>query len=152
MTGGVLFAVGSVNAHCLMACGDESFVSKRMAAFLLLNVLLNLWWIPRFSFIGSSLATVLCEALVFLAFFLRIREHAGPVHFGPFFGKLAGSSTAMVAAWLVSRRWAPPLSVLFGVAVYLLADIAMRGYLWQERKALVSLWKEFQGKYSVSDC
>ena len=151
MTGGVLFAVGSVNAHCLMACGDESFVSKRMAAFLLLNVLLNLWWIPRFSFIGSSLATVFCEALVFLVFFLRIRGHAGPVRFGPFFGKLAGSGTAMVAAWLASRRWAFSLSVLFGLAVYLLVDIAMRGYLWQERKALGSLWKESQGKYSASD-
>jgi len=73
-TGGFLFGIGSVNAHCLLACGEELFVVKGMVAFLFINIVLNFLWIPRFSFNGSSVATVLCEALVFGTFFIKIRS------------------------------------------------------------------------------
>ena len=144
MTGGVLFAIGSVNAHCLMACGDEAFVAKGMAAFLLLNLLLNLWWIPPLSFVGSSLATVVCEGGVFLVFLLRIRSHAGIVPLRSFLGKLGMAGSAMAIACWMSQKLVFPASFGIGLVVYLLVDLLGRGYLWQERTTIASLWKELQ--------
>ena len=142
MTGGVLFAVGSVNAHCLMACGEETFAAKRMAFFLLLNLLLNLWWIPRFGLLGSSLATVLCELFVFSSFFTRIRSHIETVALASFFWKLSLSGVALTLGVLVSYRLPLGLGLAVGLAVYVLTDVGLKGYLWEGRNTLKVLWSD----------
>jgi len=147
MSTALLFAMGSVNAHCLISCKDVAFVAKGVGLFLILNIVLNLWWIPTLSFVGSSLATILCEVLVFAVFFNRILSHTGGISLRPFLGKLFLSGCAMTSCLLFfPEEFVFPLGLFLGLTCYILVDLLMRGYLWQERETFKTLWLEYGTK------
>ena len=49
-----------------------------VAAAAGLNVVLNLALIPRWSYLGAAIATVVCESGLFVAYAMLLRQVAGP--------------------------------------------------------------------------
>jgi peptidoglycan biosynthesis protein MviN/MurJ (putative lipid II flippase) len=87
----------------------------------LLNIVLNLFLIPKFSFWGASFATVLTECTGFalqLYFADRVLGNASQI-LGIMGKVLAAGATASVVFYLVKTAVIFPLNVLILVSVYL---------------------------------
>lgn len=143
---GVFFVMGSLHAHCLIACRQERWVATWMAVLLLVNIALNLWWVPSFSFVGSCLAIVLCESVFFFACLTRIRRTVGALSLQRFLGKLLVAGGVMASSTLLLPRSGFPLAVFIGFVLYLSTDLLTRGYLWQERNAIRTLWVAYAAR------
>ncbi|MBI1724656.1 MAG: flippase [Candidatus Tectomicrobia bacterium] len=87
--------------HVMVATGAQGsgFLTTRVTAALL-NVLLNLWWIPRWGGHGAAWATVLSEAAVLLIAPWFIRRKTGEL---PRFWTPLLAAAAAGLAWLACR-------------------------------------------------
>jgi O-antigen/teichoic acid export membrane protein len=93
----------------------------RMYAVLgaaVLNVGLNLYFIPRWSYLGAAETTVICETTVLIAYGLILRRVTGPselfrAHFWPSLACLP-----LAAAVLLTGRQAWLVSVVAGALAY----------------------------------
>jgi O-antigen/teichoic acid export membrane protein len=88
---------------------------------LLVNVGLNLWLIPRYSYPGAALATVITEigVLIILVGAVRRIEGIGPVPWAVV-ARAAGATTALVLVALVLALIVPwPLAAIGAAAAFL---------------------------------
>lgn len=116
--------------------GMGAWVSLGGAA---LTVVLNLWWIPLWGYMGSAWATLACYAgMVLVSYLLGQRYY--PVRYNLI--KITGYLTLGLALYGVNyyavmvSGWAPWLSGTLGLGIYLLIAAAMDlRPLWQRRRA-----------------
>jgi capsular exopolysaccharide synthesis family protein len=112
-------------------------------AVLVLNILLNLAFIPRFGIVGSAVAWAISLGLVNLARLVQVwwTMRMLPFNAGVARGFLAGA-VAFLAALLVRRWLRPPLELpvgLAGIVVTYLALTAMQGLSAEDRLVLGAL-------------
>jgi len=114
---------------------------KRLAAWylglLLLNVLLNVWWIPLWGPSGAAAATLVCEGMgvaIALPWILReMPEGVGRRLFPLVSGSLLGASTV----WGFSRMWGGLQWVLLGPLLFTLILWVSRGVTPEECRAMI---------------
>ena len=91
-----LHAVQFPFADALTGLGRQPLRTGLVTGALLLNVGLNLWWIPRWGWRGAAAATVLCDAILAVALVVAVllvpRREAPP-------GSSPGADGADVARW-----------------------------------------------------
>ena len=91
------------------------------AVSALFNVALNLILIPKFSYIGASIATVITEGLVFILMFLYISKHFLRISLNKNISKtiIAGILTTLLIFYLkMNIDWL--LAAVLGVLIYIL--------------------------------
>lgn len=111
----------------LLAAGQQRLMMGISAAGALLNVGLNLWWVPRFGIEGAACATVATEALVLASAALAVRRRAG-LAFRPLLllRPVACGAAATLALWASLGAIAPTAVALrVGVGVALGAAAAL---------------------------
>jgi O-antigen/teichoic acid export membrane protein len=91
-----------------------------------LNVGLNLYFIPRWSYLGAAETTVICETGVLIAYSLILRRVTGPFEFQRAHAWPALGCIPLAGAVLLTRGHPWPLAVAagavaYGVAILLLA-------------------------------
>jgi O-antigen/teichoic acid export membrane protein len=129
----VVLAIGKFIVAATGPCGLMLDMSGRPAwsmannlAGLVLNVLLNLWWIPSYGIVGSATAWALSLALINLARILevwRLMEML-PFDLASLKGVAAGAG-AVLAGLLVNRWLELPLDLLVGVPLVGLTYLAL---------------------------
>jgi O-antigen/teichoic acid export membrane protein len=119
----VILAVGKFIAAATGPCGMMLDMSGRPAwsmannaAGLIGNVLLNLWWIPKYGIVGSAAAWALSLTVINLARVLEVWRLMGmlPFDLAALKGVIAGVG-GMVVGLLVNRWLGLPLDLVVGI-------------------------------------
>jgi O-antigen/teichoic acid export membrane protein len=121
----VILAIGKFIVVATGPCGLMLDMSGRPAsnmanniAALVSNVLLNLWWIPRYGIVGSAAAWALSLALVNLARIVEVWRLMGMLPFDKASLKGMAAGAGATIAGLVVNRWLGfPLDLVVGVPV-----------------------------------
>jgi O-antigen/teichoic acid export membrane protein len=116
----VLQFIDNTLATVLTAVGLQSKRSLAVASAAVFNIALNLWMIPRYSFIGATLATILTEIGFFAVLYFVLsrkipRPLAGRLILKPGF---AGVLMALIVWWLYGFPLIP-LILLSGTAYFI---------------------------------
>ena len=109
---------------------------------LAVNVALNFALIPRLGFVGAAWATLVTEALYFLAGAVALRVYGYRAGWAGIVWRPAVATAAFGLALWLARPWPLILASLVACAVYAVATVVLG--VWDEReKALVvgSLWR-----------
>jgi O-antigen/teichoic acid export membrane protein len=124
--------------YVLIAAGRQRLLTGAFAAALTFNVAANLIMIPRFSYVGAAVVTVVSEVVLLVPF----RMAAETVTHGV--SLLAEARTPILATLLMSPVvwWLrdaihPLVAIPVGAAVYLLALWSLGGIDAQQRRLLV---------------
>ncbi len=121
----VLVAGGQQATHLLLLVGGA-----------LANVLLNLWWIPRWGILGAAWATLCAEVFVLAAGYWAVRERLGLGLQWGFALRALVATAGMAAATAVSVPLGSGSAVAVGGCAYLLAT-ALLGLWPREPRALL---------------
>lgn len=126
---------GNTISLSLAATDRQRSRTVAVAAAAVLNIGLNLYFIPRWSYLGAAMTTVICETLVLVAYALALRRATGPselfrAHAVPLLACLP------LAAGIVLTRNQPwPVSVAAGIAGYGTAVAALAWLTaWRSRE------------------
>lgn len=148
LSGSLFFIFGGLNGHLLLALGKEKSVLGVIVFCAAANLLLNLWAIPRFGFLGASVTTLFSELVMFSLMLCQIMKRLGT-------GVLLGGGSFL---W-VCLLWLPCLWSLvrlsfwiqlpLGFGIYFLLAYFLRRKLSRELHAVTTLWKELRGTVSV---
>jgi O-antigen/teichoic acid export membrane protein len=123
--------VGHTFALSLSATDNQTPRTIAVAVAAVLNVALNVYFIPRFSYLGAAMTTVLCETGLLVAYAVLLRRSAGRSelvrsHAWPLLAALP-----MGAVILLTAEQHVLVSAVAGVAVYaaavLVAAMLMAG-------------------------
>ena len=130
--------------HVMVAAGAQGsgFLTTRVTAALL-NVLLNLWWIPRWGGHGAALATVLSETAVLLIAPWFIRRKTGGL---PRFWTPLLAAAAAGLAWLASRAAGGGLTWPGRLAGGGVLAAGLLLFLWSRRRQLTELCRQLRDR------
>jgi|GEM_PF-1680479 len=126
-------------ATALTAIGLQARRSAAVALAAVFNVLINLYVVPRYSFVGATVTTILTEVVFFSALFATLARRAPRPLSGQLFLKpgLAGITMAAVV-WLL--RWLPLLPLMAaGGIVYLAVLFGLGTFTPTEVRLLLRL-------------
>jgi O-antigen/teichoic acid export membrane protein len=118
---------GNTISLSLAATDRQRSRTVAVAAAAVLNIGLNFYFIPRWSYLGAAMTTVICETLVLVAYALALRRATGPselfrAHLLPLL-----ACVPLAAGILLTRDQPWPVSVLAGGLGYALAVAALAG-------------------------
>jgi O-antigen/teichoic acid export membrane protein len=123
--------------YVLIAAGKQRLLTAAFAAALVFNVVANIVMIPRFSYIGAAIVTVVSEIVLLVPF----RRAAASVTHGV--SLLTESRTPILATLLMSPVvwWLrdaihPLVAIPVGAAIYVLALWSLGGIDAQQRRLL----------------
>lgn len=103
----LIFSVGinfftALYNYLVVSIGRQKSLVYPTIGFAILNVILNLALIPRFSYLGASVATLLTEIVVMLVTYYVSRKYMKiPIHFGNFLRILLCGAIMAIAAYMM---------------------------------------------------
>lgn len=118
-----LLFINGLSGYLLGAVNRQMVLTKITCIGAVLNVILNLILIPKFSFIGSSFATVLTELMLspLLIYPLLKADFTDKSSLSKDFPKLIISNMVMILPIIILRDLNLLLVILFALVVYLVA-------------------------------
>jgi O-antigen/teichoic acid export membrane protein len=124
--------------YVLIAAGKQRLLTAAFAAALVFNVAANVIMIPRFSYVGAAIVTVVSEVVLLVPF----RMAASTMTYGVSF--LAEARTPVLATllmspvvWWLSDAVHPLVAIPAGAAIYTVALWSLGGIDAQQRKLLL---------------
>lgn len=137
--------LGHTLGTALTAADGQTRRTVAVASAAVLNLGLNAWFIPRWSYLGAALTTAITEAGLFAAYAVMLRRLAGPSALASSLAVPAFASLPM-AGLLLALRDGPVLPVVAaGALAYAAAILAValaaapREARWRPRAALTAL-------------
>lgn len=117
--------LGHTFSLSLAATDNQTPRTVAVSVAAVLNVVLNLYFIPRFSYLGAAVTTVICESALLVAYAVLLRRVAGRSELlrSNFWPVLA--SVPMAAVILLTREENVLVSAAAGIAVYAAAVTAL---------------------------
>ena len=122
----VLIFINAVFGNLLNSINKQIIITYATAIAAILNVVMNLLLIPKYSFVGASIATVATEAFMFGFTFAWISRSEYELHILSVMGKaaVAGSIMVIFIKYFVNSHILIPLSILiYFTIVYLSGGI-----------------------------
>jgi len=121
ISAGISF-VSNLFGYTLIALGLQRQLIRPYATFMVVNVLINLWLIPRFSYIGAAIGTTLTEIVVVVYFGYLACKATNVVPNLRLAGRIA-LATAVMGAFLtlvdLSLWWELTLAIaIYGAAAW----------------------------------
>jgi len=110
--------LGHTLSLSLAAADRQTRRTVAVTAVAVLNVALNLYVIPRWSYLGAAVTTIVCETLLFLLYALFLRQVAGRSDMVRAMALPAVATVPMAAAILATNGQHLLVSVLTGAATY----------------------------------
>jgi len=130
--------------------GKQIIVSEAFGIGVILNLILNLTLIPKYSYIGAAVATVITDLVIFIlliVFSLKVEYCIIKKKYAIILFKVIGSSILMVAFIKYFRNLNLLLLVLLSVIVYFLFMFLVKGF----SKDDISLFKKLISKKKAID-
>lgn len=131
---GLMFAARTCR-QLLIAGGQQAAHLGLLVGGVVLNVALNLWWIPRWGIVGAAWATLCAEAAVLGASYCVVRRKLGLGLQWGFAARAVVAAGAMGAVTAAAAALGPWLSLVAGGGAYL-AVTAVLG-LWPREPAML---------------
>jgi O-antigen/teichoic acid export membrane protein len=110
--------LGHTFSLSLAATDNQTPRTVAVSVAAVLNVGLNLYFIPRFSYLGAAVTTVICETAVLVAYALILRRAVGRSELFRSNGWPLLATLPMAAVILLTRGQHVLVSLVAGVAVY----------------------------------
>lgn len=134
--------LGNTLSMVLTATDQQTRRTIAVAAAAVANVGLNIYFIPRWSYLGAAITTVITESGLFVSYALLLRQLAGTSHLVSSLSVPAVASVPLIAAVLATVNAPMPAPIVAGAAAYgaaLLAFAAARpGRHWRDPRALIA--------------
>lgn len=121
---GLMFATRTCR-QLLVAGGQQTAHLALLIGGALLNVALNLWWIPQAGLVGAAWATLGAELALLAGSYGMVRKKLGLGLRWGFAVRAALAAVAMGGTTAASAAAGPWLSGMLGCAAYLLAVVAL---------------------------
>ena len=110
--------MNSVTNYVLIALGLERMQPRAFAIAVGFNIITNLIFIPRFSFVAASITTILSEVVLLIVFDYYLRQKIHRVHWLAFMWRpVLVTAVTLLAMWLGSQINLI-LAVALGLVVY----------------------------------
>ena len=111
--------VNSVTQYVLIAVDQQRFLTRAFVIGVVFNLLANIIFIPRYSYLASATITILSEIVLLIPFYYGVHKYIGSVPWGEIAWRplLSGGSMALIL-WL-SKGVSLAGGVLAGTAVYI---------------------------------
>jgi O-antigen/teichoic acid export membrane protein len=134
--------VNGVTQYVLIAVDRQRYLTIAFLIATAFNLAANLLLIPRGSYLGAALVTVLSEVVLLGPFWWAISRSLPPVSLWRLAWRpaLAAAGMAAVVAPLAAWNW--PLSIPVGAAVYGALLATLRGFDADDR----ALWRRLRGR------
>jgi O-antigen/teichoic acid export membrane protein len=118
---------GAIAFTALVSTGRRRLYPIATAVALALNVGLNFWLIPRWSYNGAAIATIAAEtALAAILIVAALRLPVRPLPLGSLAGAASAGLAALAAGYAVDRIAPWPLAAVACVAVFVAAAVLLR--------------------------
>jgi O-antigen/teichoic acid export membrane protein len=110
--------LGHTLGTALTAANGQARRTAAVAAAAAANLLLNLYFIPRWSYLGAAITTGLTETSLFVAYAILLRRVAGPSRLVESLAVPSLACVPLAAAMLVTRDAALAITIAAGGVVY----------------------------------
>jgi O-antigen/teichoic acid export membrane protein len=131
--------INSVTQYALIAVNQQRFLTRAFLIGAAFNVVANLILIPRYSFLGAALTTVLSEIVLFLPFYYSVRKHITKLPFVQIFVRPLIASVIMGAVIWLLREQSLLIIVPVAVLVYAALILALGTLTKEDREILIRL-------------
>lgn len=137
--------IGHTFSLALAAADRQARRTIAVTVVALLNVGLNLYAIPRWSYLGAAVTTLACESLLLVLYGLILRQAVGESRLPHALGVPAAAALPMAAVILATGDQHLVVSLFAGCATYCLAVLALavlRGPRQRPMAAVAGLVKD----------
>jgi len=129
--------LNSVTNYVLIALGLEGMQPRAFTVAVAFNIIANLIFIPRFSFVAAGVTTILSEVVLMVMFAYYLKKKMPGVHWGHLLAKpLALTAVVVLIMAGISQFTFPLIGVIVGLAVYAAGLIILRIIGGEERTVL----------------
>src|SRR5581483_6883144 len=133
--------VNGVTQYVLIAVDRQRFLTIAFLVATAFNLGANLLLIPRASYLGAALVTVLSEIVLLGPFWWAVTRSLPPVSLGRLVWRPALAAAGMAAVVAPLAAWSWPLSIPVGAAAYGALLAALGGLDTDDR----ALWRRLRG-------
>jgi O-antigen/teichoic acid export membrane protein len=131
--------LNSVTNYVLIALGLERMQPRAFALAVGFNIIANLLFIPRFSYVAASITTILSELVLLLVFAYYLRRRMAGVRWDRLLARPLLVTAVMIAVMWAASQIHLALAVVLGGAVYLGGLWALRIVGDAERRILADI-------------
>ncbi len=129
--------VNSVTHYVLIALGQQRFLTKAFVIGVAFNVIANLIAIPRLSYIGAGLVTILSEIALLIPFYYCLRNNLASIPFWSLVWRPAFAAGVMgVLLWVMMPRVGLFVGVPLAGVLYVVL-LVVSGALGEDERALL---------------
>ena len=129
--------LNSVTNYVLIALGLEGIQPRAFTAAVAFNIITNLIFIPRFSFVAAGVTTILSEVVLMVMFAYYLHKKMPGVKWGHLLAKpLALTAVVVFIMAGISQLTFPILGVMVGLIVYAVGLVGLRIIGDEERTVL----------------
>jgi len=151
----VPYTINITLAHALIASNNQKINLRSLLISMICNVTLNLLLIPKFSFLGAAMATLISICIFLSLQYGFISKNLFTLNFFQIAGKPAISAALMAIVILLLRQINLFLLILISALVYVLfllplktfsqTDIQLFRRLWERKEGLAILQSQSSG-------
>jgi len=129
---------GETTLACVNRWGTIVVVST---GCLLLNVALNLMWIPVYGYRGAAWATFATEVAYFILGAVALSVHGHRIHWPTLAARPVMATVVFAAVLYASRSWPPLVSAILACAAFAAATVVLRVWDRQERDLILDMFR-----------
>lgn len=142
----VFIFLSAISGHLLNSINRQAVFTITAAAAALANVLLNLYFISRWGYIGAAITTVMTEFGVLASLFYFVRRSGYRIRFFSSFIKAVVASAVMASA-IYFLLWMHVLAIIaISAAVYFLVIFLLKGFEKQDVDVVKGYFGKLVGK------
>lgn len=134
--------INSVTNYMIISLGLERRLTLAFILGVGFNLIANLIFLPRYSYVAASLVTILSEVVLLLAFNRFLRRRLPPVEWGRLLWRPALAGLLMLGGLWLSAKLHLLAAVVLGLGIYVAAAWVLRVFSPDEQKILAALAPE----------
>ncbi len=131
--------LNSVTNYVLIALGLERLQPRAFATAVAFNILANLIFIPRFSYVAASVTTILSELVLLALFAFYLRKRMTGMEWGGLLGRPLLAAVIMIITTLLGNQLHALVGLLLGLTAYPAALWFLRVLGDEERRVLYAI-------------
>jgi len=138
--------LNSVTNYVLIALGLERMQPRAFTIAVGFNIITNLIFIPRFSFVAASVTTIFSEIVLMIVFAYYLRQRMTGINWFGLMWRPWLVTLAMIAVMLLGNQVNLLLALLLGAIVYPAGLLLLRVIGQEERQILASILPDSLGR------
>ncbi|MCS7222267.1 MAG: oligosaccharide flippase family protein [Anaerolineae bacterium] len=110
--------INSVTQYVLIAVDQQRFLTRAFVIGVVFNMVANLIFVPRYSYLAAAVITILSEFALLVPFYYAVRRHVTRVPWAEVVWRPAVAAMAMGLSLWLGSRWTLLGAAMLSVAIY----------------------------------